>query len=184
MKSISAALVLSVVMATHPIQAQKNSRPPAQFTQRVEREVRHQILMLPYYDVFDVIGFQVTGYDVTLVGQVTRPSLKDDAEHAIKKIEGVERINNQIEVLPVSFNDDRIRRRMFQSIYGYPALQRYALPPIKPIRIIVNRGHVTLEGVVDTQGDKNLVNIRASGVSGVFSVTNHLAVESDAKRVK
>jgi hyperosmotically inducible protein len=136
----------------------------------------HQILMLPYYDVFDAIGFKVEGYDVTLFGKVTKPYLKDDAARVVKKIEGVERVNNQIEVLPVSFNDDRLRRHLFRAIYGYGPLQRYALPPIKPIRIIVDRGHATLEGMVDSQFDKNLANIRANGVSGVFSVANHLSV--------
>lgn len=180
MKLISAALVSCLVFLALPAPAQRNSRPPAQFTQRVQREVMHQILMLPYYDVFDAIGFKVEGYNVTLLGQVTRPSLKSDAERVIKKIEGVERVDNQIEVLPPSSFDDDIRRRMFRAIYGYGPLQRYALPPIKPIRIIVDRGHVTLEGIVDSTGDRNLANIRANGVPGVFSVTNHLAVEKDS----
>jgi hyperosmotically inducible periplasmic protein len=176
MKLISAALVFSLGFLPLPGQAQKSSYPPAQFTQRVQREVTHRILMLPYYDVFDAIGFKVEGYNVTLFGKVTRPLLKEDAERAVKKIEGVEKVTNQIEVLPASFNDDDIRRRMFRAIYGYAPLQRYALPPIKPIRIIVDRGHVTLEGIVDSKGDRNLVNIRANGVPGVFSVTNHLMV--------
>jgi hyperosmotically inducible protein len=132
--------------------------------------------MLPYYGVFDAIGFKVDGYNLILLGKVTRPSLKDDAGHAMKGIEGVERIDNRIDVLPVSFFDDDIRRRTFRAIYGYPALQRYALPPIKPIRIIVERGNVTLEGIVDSNGDRNIANLRANGVSGVFSVTNHLVV--------
>lgn len=184
MKLISAALVFILAFWAAPAGAQKNSRPPAQFTQRVQREVAHRILMLPYYDVFDAIGFKVEGYNVTLFGKVTRPSLKEDAGRAMKGIEGVERINNQIEVLPASFFDDDIRRRMFRAIYGYGPLQRYALPPIKPIRIIVDRGHVTLEGIVDSKADRNLVNIRANGVPGVFSVTNHLTVASSAKKVK
>src|SRR5262249_58337352 len=118
------------------------------------------------------------------LGQVTRPWIKSDAERVVKKIEGVEKVNNQIEVLPASFFDDDIRRRMFRAIYGYGPLQRYALPPIKPIRIIVNRGHVTLEGVVDNNGDRNLVNIRANQVPGVFSVTNHLVVEGASSNHK
>jgi hyperosmotically inducible protein len=176
MKLISTALVFLLAFLAVAGAAQKSSRPPVQFTQRVQREVTHRILMLPYYDVFDAIGFKVEGYNVTLFGKVTRPTLKEDAESVVKKIEGVEKVNNQIEVLPASFFDDDIRRRMFRTIYGYAPLQRYALPPIKPIRIIVDRGHVTLEGVVDSQGDRNLVNIRANGVPGVFSVTNHLSV--------
>ena len=94
----------------------------------------------------------------------------------MKKIEGVEKVDNQIEVLPVSSMDDRLRQRLFRAIYGSASLQRYDMPVIKPIRIIVNKGHVTLEGVVDNEGDKNVANIRANGVSGVFSVKNNLVV--------
>jgi osmotically-inducible protein OsmY len=118
----------------------------------------------------------VNGYNVTLLGQVTRPTLKSDAERVVKKIEGVEKVNNQIEVLPVSPNDDRLRKALFNAIYGYAPLQRYGLGSNKPIRIIVKNGHATLEGVVDSKSDKDLVNIRANGVPGVFSVTNHLLV--------
>ncbi len=182
MKSISALLVFCFAIAASPQMEQRSSHPhpdPApQFTQYVQREVMHRILMLPYYDVFDAIGFKVEGYDVTLFGKVTKPYLKDDAARVVKKIEGVEHVNNQIEVLPASFNDDRLRRHLFRAIYGYGPLQRYALPPIKPIRIIVDRGHVTLEGIVDSQFDKNVANIRANGVPDVFSVTNHLTVAS------
>lgn len=162
--------------------AQKSPQPPSKFTQRVQKQVSHEILMLPRYDVFDVIGFKVQGYTVTLFGHVVNETLKSDAEHAIKKIEGVEKVNNQIEVLPLSFNDDRLRRQLFQAIYGYGPLQRYGVGSNRPIHIIVDRGHVTLEGVVDSQGDKNLVNIRANQVPGVFSVTNHLQLSSGKKR--
>jgi hyperosmotically inducible protein len=94
----------------------------------------------------------------------------------VKRIEGVERVDNQIEVLPVSFHDDRLRLSLYRAIYGYPSMNRYALPVLKPIRIIVKNGHVTLEGVVDNQADKQIANIRANGVHGVFSVTNNLRV--------
>jgi hyperosmotically inducible protein len=144
---------------------------------RIAKEARHEILMLPYFDVFDNIELRVDGYNVTLMGQVTRPTLKSDAENAIKEIEGVENVINQIEVLPVSLNDDRLRIALYRSIYGFSTLQRYTLPVIKPIRIIVKNGHVTLEGIVDSEADKNVVNIRSNGVSGVFSVTNNLRVE-------
>ena len=179
MKLISVALMVFLGFLTIPLEAQKSARPPSpRFAQYVQRELTHRILMLPYYGVFDAIGFKVEGYNVTLFGAVTRPTLKDDAARAVKGIEGVERVDNKIEVLPVSFFDDDIRRRMFRAIYGYTPLQRYALPPIKPIRIIVNRGHVTLVGVVDSKGDRDLVNIRANGVPDVFSVTNNLSVVS------
>jgi hyperosmotically inducible protein len=146
--------------------------------QVITKEVRHEIVMLPRLNVFDNITFRVAGSTVILSGQVRDPIVKSDAENAIKGIEGVQRIDNQIEVLPLSPNDDRLRAALYRAIYGYPALNRYALPVLKPIRIIVKNGRVNLEGVVATQADKNLVGIRANGVSGAFSVTNNLQVES------
>jgi len=178
MKSILAVLAVCFVITCLPAAAQKNPQPSAKFTNRVIRDVRHQILMLPYYSEFDSIGFKVDGYTVTLLGKVTRPSLKDDAEYSIKKIEGVERVNNQIEVLPPSPMDDRLRVRLFRAIYGYPSLQRYGVGSNRPIHIIVDRGHVTLEGVVDNQADKNVAGIRANTVPGIFSVKNNLSVAS------
>jgi hyperosmotically inducible protein len=109
---------------------------------------------------------------------VVRPTLKSDAENAVKHIEGVEKVDNQIEVLPPSPTDDRIRLALYRAIYGYPALEKYALGVQKPIRIIVNNGHVTLEGVVDNETDKNIAGLRAKGVPGTFSVDNHLQVVS------
>jgi hyperosmotically inducible periplasmic protein len=143
---------------------------------RITREVRHELLMLPRFGVFDNITYRVDGYTVTLLGQVVRPITKSDAEGAIKHIEGVEKVDNQIEVLPLSPMDDGLRRRLFRAIYGYPGFEKYALGVQKPIRIIVKNGHVTLEGVVDSDGDKNLAGIRANGVPNVFSVTNDLQV--------
>jgi len=168
------ALVLFALTASI-LSAQPRQHPITQkAVQRIQKEVRHQLLMLPYLGVFDNLAFQVNGYDVTLLGQVTQPTLRDDAERVVKRIEGVEKVDNKIEVLPVSINDDRLREQLFRAIYGYGPLQRYALPPQKPIRIIVKNGHVTLEGVVDSEMDKNLANIQANGVPGVFSVVNHL----------
>jgi len=172
---IVAAVMLAI--ATPSVAAQKEVSPQA--VDRIQKEVRHEVLMLPYIDVFDNIAFKVDGDNVTLFGQVTRPTVKTDVERVVKTIEGVEKVDNQIEVLPVSPNDDRLRLRLFRAIYGFNALQRYALPVVKPIRIIVKNGHVTLEGVVDSEGDKDLVNLRARGVSGSFSVTNNLTVSSN-----
>jgi hyperosmotically inducible periplasmic protein len=135
------------------------------------------LLMLPYFGVFDNIAFKVNGGTVTLLGQVVRPSLKSDAENSIKRIEGVERVDNQIEVLPPSSQDDALRIALFRAIYQYPSLQRYALGVQKPIRIIVKSGRVTLEGVVDSDADKNVAGIRANSVPGIFQVTNNLRVE-------
>jgi hyperosmotically inducible protein len=154
---------------------------PSKFTQRVQKQVTHEILMLPNYDVFDLISFQVQGYTVTLFGHVVSPTLKSDAEHAVRKIEGVEKVDNRIEVLPLSPMDDGLRRQLFRAIYGYGPLQRYGIGSNRAIHIIVDHGHVTLEGVVDNQGDRNLVNIRANQVPGVFSVANHLLVPGKQK---
>jgi hyperosmotically inducible periplasmic protein len=143
---------------------------------RMAKEVRHELVMLPYLDVFDNLGYKVDGGTVTLVGQVTRPTLKTDAEKAVKGIDGVEKVDNQIEVLPLSPNDERIRRALYRAIYLSGPLARYDLPVLKPIRLIVKNGNITLEGVVDNQMDKEVANIRAKGVHGAFSVTNNLRV--------
>jgi hyperosmotically inducible periplasmic protein len=149
---------------------------PQKAVERIQKEVRHEILMLPYLTVFDNLGYKVDGYNVTLAGQVTKPSVKSDAESAVKRIEGVEKVDNQIEVLPVSPMDDRIRQSLYRAIYNYPPFQRYGLPVFKPIRLMVKNGHVTLEGVVDSVADKNIAGLRANEVPGVFSVKNNLVV--------
>jgi hyperosmotically inducible periplasmic protein len=118
----------------------------------------------------------VAGYNVTLGGTVTRPSIKSDAENVVKHIEGVEKVDNHIEVLPPSPMDDGLRLQLYRAIYGFPSLQKYDMPVLKPIRILVKSGHVTLEGVVDNEADKNTAGIRANGVSGIFSVKNNLVV--------
>src|SRR6267143_5179210 len=141
---------------------------------RLVKEVRHELVMLPYYNVFDNLSFKVDGSTVTLMGQVTRPTLKSDAERVVKSIEGVDRVINNIQVLPLSPNDDRIRMAVYRAIYSQPALQRYGMQAVPPIHISVNNGNVTLEGVVASEGDKNIANIQANGVSGVFSVKNNL----------
>lgn len=154
----------------------QRDQPSAKSQERIVKEVRHELLMLPYFGVFDYIAFKVEGYTVTLIGSVVKPVTKSDAENSIKRIEGVEKVDNQIEVLPPSSMDDRLRERLFRAIYQYPALQKYELGVQKPIRIIVKSGRLTLEGVVDSDGDKNMAGIRANTVSGVFSVTNNLQV--------
>ena len=155
---------------------QDRDQPSAKAQERIIKEVRHELLMLPYFGVFDYIAFKVDGYTVTLFGQVVRPSLKSDAENVVKRIEGVEKVTNQIEVLPPSPMDDRLRLELYRAIYGFPALEKYALGVQKPIRIIVKMGHVTLEGVVNNQADKDLAGLRANTVPGIFSVNNNLQV--------
>ena len=144
---------------------------------RIQREARHELVMLPFYGVFDNLAYRVNGNTVELYGQVTRPTLKSDAENVVKKIEGVERVVNNIEVLPPSPDDDRIRIAEYRAIYGQPALNRYSLQAVPPIHVIVKNGHVTLEGVVASEGDKNIAGIQANSVPGVFSVTNNLRIE-------
>jgi hyperosmotically inducible periplasmic protein len=177
MKITKFVITIALAMLFTSAAAQQAQREPSEkAVQRIQKEVRHELIMLPFLDVFDNLAYKVDGYNVTLLGQVTRPSLKSDAERAVKNIEGVENVNNQIEVLPTSSMDDRLRVRLYQAIYGYGPLQKYAMPVIKPIRIIVRNGHVSLEGVVDNEADKNMAGIRANGVSGIFSVQNNLVV--------
>ena len=176
-------IVLPVILLLGSAWAQQNTQSPQQNNQispaaeqRIQKEVRHQLLMLPYLNVFDNLSYKVEGYKVTLMGQVTNPTVKSDAQNVVKSIEGVEQVDNQIEVLPVSPMDEGLRRRLFVAIYGYSALQKYDMPVVKPIRIIVKNGHVNLEGVVDSEADKNLAGVRANSVPGIFSVTNNLQV--------
>lgn len=141
-------------------------------------EVRHQLVMLPYYGVFDNLEFRIEGVDtVVLSGQVTRPTLKRDAERALKRLESVSKVVNNIEVLPLSPHDDDIRIAAYRAIYSKPGLDRYALRAVPPIHIIVKGGNITLVGVVANEGDRNLAEIASKGVSGAFSVTNKLQVE-------
>jgi hyperosmotically inducible protein len=170
-------LILTLLVVSSGLSAQAQREVTAKGTERITKEVRHEILMLPYFGVFDNIDFKLSGYQVTLMGQVSNPTLKKDAENVVKHIEGVEGVTNQIEVLPTSSMDDGLRLRLYRAIYGFPSLEKYAMPVVKPIRILVKNGHVTLEGVVDSENDKNAAGIQANTVSGIFSVTNNLRVE-------
>jgi hyperosmotically inducible protein len=148
----------------------------------IAREVRHQLVQLPYYGVFDDLAFNVNGGTVTLLGAVTQPVLKDDAEKTVKRVKGVTQVVNQIEVLPLSPMDDQIRVAVYRAIYGQPGIDtRYGFRAVPSIHILVKNGHVTLEGVVANKGDKDLINITANGVPNVFSVTNDLQVENEEK---
>jgi hyperosmotically inducible protein len=145
---------------------------------RISREVRHELLLLPYYNVFDNLAYEVRpDGTVMLTGQVVNATLKKDAEGRVRNVEGVEQVQNRIEVLPTSINDDRLRRQLYRAIYGHDALSKYAWGPVPSIHIIVKNGQVTLEGAVMNDMDKNLANIQANSVSGVFKVTNNLRVE-------
>lgn len=140
-------------------------------------EVRHELLMLPYYNVFNALSFTIEGsHTVVLNGQVTGPTLKADAEAAVRSVTGVERVVNDIEVLPLSPFDNTIRLTTYRAIYSRPGFEKYALQPEAPIRIIVKNGNVTLEGSVDSALDKQLAEMAARMVPGVFSVTDNLEV--------
>ena len=179
--------LLAVLIAATTIEARvqntSHQRNERKMQENLVKEVRHQLLLLPYYSVFDNLLFKVEGDNVTLLGQVVRPTLKSDAENAVKSIEGVASVNDQIEVLPVSPMDDQLRRAVYRAVYGDPVLSRYGMSALPSIHIIVKNGNVTLEGVVDSESDKNLANLRASAVPNVFSVTNNLTVgSSDNKK--
>jgi len=169
------------ISLAHP-QNDNRQRNEKRMQENLTREVRHQLLLLPYYSVFDNLMFKVDGDKVTLLGQVVRPTLKSDAEAAVKGIEGVSSLDNQIEVLPVSPMDDQLRRAVYRTLYADASLSKYGWSALPSIHIIVKNGHVTLEGVVDSESDKNLANLRANGVPNVFSVTNNLNVASDSKK--
>ena len=141
---------------------------------RIAREVRHEIVTLPGYRVFDYLNYRIDGSKVTLFGKVTRPLLKSDAEKAVQSIEGVSSVDNQIEVLPESRLDDRIRIAVYNAIYSKAPLQKYQMGAVPPIHIVVKNHNVTLEGVVNSVGDKDLAGLAAKGVPGVFKLTNNL----------
>jgi hyperosmotically inducible protein len=175
---VLSALALTPAFANNDQNHNDAFIPGAANESRVVREVRHQLLMLPYYGIFDDIAFRVDGGTVTLLGAVTWPALKSDAGNVVKGVEGVTNVVNNIEVLPTSPMDDQIRRAEYRAIYGDPTLStRYGFRALPSIHIIVKNGHVTLEGMVANQGDKDLINIRAKSVPNVFSVTNNLKVE-------
>ena len=177
MNRILRHVVLLIMLRPSPL-VFGQGQPSSAVENRIQREVVHELLMLPYYGVFDDIKYQLNGDRVTLLGSVTRPTLKSDAENVVKHIEGVSGVDNRIEVLPPSPMDDRLRLALFHAIYGYPSLEKYALGVQKPIRIIVRNGRVALEGVVDNQADRDTAALRANGVSGVFSVANNLHASS------
>ena len=176
-RTLAIALFLATPLAAAAAASAQKNEPKSQ--QEILKEVRHQLVMLPYYSVFDALSYKVEGDKVTLEGAVVRPTLKSDAEAAVKSVSGVSSVVNNIEVLPPAPMDDQIRRAEFRAIYGDPTLSRYGFQAVQAIHIIVKNGHVTLEGVVDSQADKNLAGIRANGVPNVFSVTNNLQAQGE-----
>ena len=172
------ALVLALSAAAAVLAADANAQGRSVDRAQVEKKVRRELVTLPYYGVFDNLAYEVNGGTVTLYGQVVRPSTRSDAERRVARLAGVSRVVNRIEVLPLSGFDDSIRARTYRALFGMDSpLFRYGRGTNPSIHIIVNRGHVSLEGVVATEGDSRLAYIRALGVPGVFSVTNNLDVE-------
>jgi len=145
------------------------------------KKVRKELVTLPFYSIYDNLNYQIEGGTVTLSGQVYRPTMKSSAENVVKRVAGVEKVVNNIEVLPLSPFDDRIRVAVTRAIYGNSVLSRYSLGAVPSIHIIVKNGNVTLEGMVNNEMERNVANIAANGVSGVFSVTNNLRTERPAK---
>jgi hyperosmotically inducible protein len=181
---VGISLLCSIAAVASPV-AQDNQPTGAVSQKSIERiykEVRHELVMLPFYGVFDNLAYKVDpDGTVTLLGQVSRPTLKSDAENVVKHIEGVEKVVNNIEVLPTSINDDQIRRATYRAIYGNEVLSQYQMRAVPPIHIIVKNGHITLEGVVAREMDKQIAGVQANSVHGAFSVTNNLVVEDEGK---
>jgi hyperosmotically inducible protein len=177
MSRLSVSVSLFLILASLAWSQAKDAHSSPKAESRIAREVRHELVMLPYYSVFDDLAYKVDGYTVTLYGSVVRPTLKSDAGKAVSKIEGVEKVVNNIEVLPLSPNDDQIRRAVQRAVYSQAGFfEMYGLRAVPTIHIIVKNGHVTLTGAVVNQGDKDRAGIAANGVSGVFSVTNNIQV--------
>ena len=172
--SVVAMLLLAIAPAVASAQGYDNPQ--------LQKKVRHELVMLPYYGVFDNLAYSINGGTVTLYGQVVRPSTRSDAEHRVRKIPGVTRVVNNIKVLPLSSFDDRIRAATYRSIARMGGLYRYLQGTNPSLHIVVNNGHVTLEGVVSGSGDRNLAYMAANRVPGVFSVQNNLRVEGAEPR--
>jgi hyperosmotically inducible protein len=178
MKRILAAVFAALVLMA-PLAVYAETPLPTAGTSQLAKKVRHQLRMLPYYGVFDNLAYSIDGGTVTLYGQVVRPSTRSDAARSVAKIEGVTRVVNKIEVLPLSTFDDRVRAQTYRSIANTAGLHRYLMGPNPSIHIVVNRGHVTLAGVVSNKTDSQLAYMAANRVFGSFSVKNDLQIEGE-----
>jgi hyperosmotically inducible periplasmic protein len=181
LKGFSMAAVLIFLMSLVPVgmaSVSKQTTPSSSGIQpkNLQDRIQHSLLMLPYYDVFDQIGYKIQGDTVTLVGEVKRPLLKDEAEQAVRKLTGVTKVMNDIEILPLSSMDDSLRLMTFRAIYSRPGFEKYGLQAVKPIRIIVKNGNVTLVGVVASEFDKIEAEMAARSVPFAFSIKNELTI--------
>jgi len=185
MKFLQKFLILSVALLGSTfvnVNAQSFSDNGRSSVRGIERQVFKQIIKLPYYGVFDNIAFRVNGDTVYLMGKVTQPTTRKSAERVVERIAGVENVVNDIEVLPLSNFDDSIRLRTLRTLQNGGSLYRYFSGANSSVKIIVDRGNVTLEGFIANRGDYNLANILARGVPGVFSVKNNLIIEKEMIR--
>ncbi|HEX8354197.1 MAG TPA: BON domain-containing protein [Pyrinomonadaceae bacterium] len=185
MKSILnrvAALAAAVVIAASAASVAA-AAPTEQAGEQLAKKVRKELVTLPWYGVFDNLAYQIDGSTVTLSGQVVQPSTRKDAERRVRRLAGVERVVNNIEVLPLSSFDDGIRVSAYRTLFGWNSpLFRYGRGTNPSIHIVVERGHLTLEGVVSTEGDRRLANMLVNSIPGVFSVTNNLVAENQRAR--
>ncbi|HEY1240260.1 MAG TPA: BON domain-containing protein [Bryobacteraceae bacterium] len=156
--------------------------PPAlQTDEAISKQVRHEVAMYPYYGIFDNVNYRVVNGNVELTGAVTQPWKKDAIGKSVQKIPGVASLSNDLQVLPLSPMDNQLRLRIARAIYSDPALSRYAIQAIPPIHIIVNNGHVTLDGVVNNDLEKQVAGMRASTAGLSFGpVVNNLRVENSS----
>lgn len=176
-KTTALAMAVAIVLTAVPAMAQRGRTVVT--NPQLAKKVRHELVTLPYYGVFDNLAYSINGGTVTLYGQVVRPTTRSDAANRVKRLEGVSQVINNISVLPLSRFDDDLRIRTFRAIARTGGLDRYLRGTNPSIHIVVDRGRITLEGVVSNSGDRNLANIAARGVSGSFSVTNNLRVEGE-----
>lgn len=177
--SLAAALVLTAAFAVAG-----QAKEELTGRQQVMEKIRKELVTLPFYGVFDNLAYSFDAGTATLYGQVVRPSTRSDAQWRVARIPGVERVVNQIEVLPLSSFDDAIRRQAYRQIFGTAGLYRYAMGTNPSLHIVVKGGHLTLEGVVGREGDRRLANMAAHQVPGVFSVTNNLRVDGKGGRAR
>ena len=184
-KSVALCVTTFVALLALASLSFAQNQPPrgsAQYHAWLFNEVRHQLVLIPWLSLFDNLQYRVDGNNVTLSGQVTQPIIKDEAQNAVKGIEGIGQVTDNIEVLPLSPMDNQIRRAEFRAIYSFPSLQRYSIMALPTIHIVVKNGHVTLDGTVANQADKTAADLRAKTVPNVFSVTDNLQVENQGQK--
>jgi hyperosmotically inducible protein len=184
MRNIRQNLLTLIAIVAISAAAVVAKTPTSPVNPQIVKQVRHELVTLPYYGVFDNLEFKVEGSTVTLYGQVANPSTRKDAERRVESIDGVQEVVNNIKVLPLSSFDDSIRLSTYRAVFGSAGLYRYGMGANPSIHIIVDRGHVTLEGVVANAMDSQLAYAAARGVSGAFSVTNNLRLENDENEAR